>query len=175
MLCLMQTRIAFLAARALLTHIQLAINQDPQVPFCGTAFQHIIPQSGLPAFEGVNSSSKFCVICKHARYPSSPASKSFGKMLRSTDEDLQNPTSASFVKKHINKLDEVQQRDMKVMKAGALVLQGVSGGAGLVQPRAETASGGPDKSKSNLHISLNKIKTDNFLIKLEGHYDICDG
>ncbi|KAJ7423165.1 hypothetical protein BTVI_10925 [Pitangus sulphuratus] len=46
MLCLMPPRtwLALLAARALLTHVQLAIDQDPQVPFRGTAFQHLIPQ-----------------------------------------------------------------------------------------------------------------------------------
>ncbi|KAJ7411670.1 hypothetical protein WISP_101702 [Willisornis vidua] len=44
MLCLMTPQ-DLLAARALLTHIQLAIDQDPQVPFLGTAFQHLIPQS----------------------------------------------------------------------------------------------------------------------------------
>ncbi|KAJ7410918.1 phosphatidylinositol 4-phosphate 5-kinase type-1 beta [Pitangus sulphuratus] len=38
-----RTRLALLATRALLTHIQLAFNQDPQIPFCGTAFQHLIP------------------------------------------------------------------------------------------------------------------------------------
>ncbi|KAJ7426818.1 hypothetical protein WISP_12194 [Willisornis vidua] len=44
MLCLMPPRahLALLAARALLTHIQPAIDQDPQVPFHGTAFQHLI-------------------------------------------------------------------------------------------------------------------------------------
>ncbi|KAJ7417970.1 rna-directed dna polymerase from mobile element jockey-like [Willisornis vidua] len=44
MLCVMPPRtwLALLAARA---HIQLAIDKDPQVPFCGTAFQHLIPQS----------------------------------------------------------------------------------------------------------------------------------
>ncbi|KAJ7424709.1 hypothetical protein BTVI_05383 [Pitangus sulphuratus] len=46
MLCLMPPRtwLALLAARALLTHIQLAIDQGPQVPFRGAAFQHLIPQ-----------------------------------------------------------------------------------------------------------------------------------
>lgn len=29
----------------LLTHVELAINQDPLVPFCGTAFPHPILQS----------------------------------------------------------------------------------------------------------------------------------
>ncbi|KAJ7409656.1 Myc target protein 1 like protein [Willisornis vidua] len=40
-----KTLLALLDARALLTHIhQLAINQDPQVPFYGTAVQHLTPQ-----------------------------------------------------------------------------------------------------------------------------------
>ncbi|KAJ7414310.1 hypothetical protein WISP_85052 [Willisornis vidua] len=85
----------------------LAINQDPQVPFHGTAFQPPVLQSvrtsrlapsqvqnlalplvelhmvgdcpalqfvkvslqDLPAFEGVNSSSQFCVFCKLTQYP----------------------------------------------------------------------------------------------------------
>ncbi|TRZ08540.1 hypothetical protein HGM15179_018565 [Zosterops borbonicus] len=38
-------KLALLAARALLTHIQLSINQDPQVPFCIAALQLLIPQS----------------------------------------------------------------------------------------------------------------------------------
>ncbi|KAJ7420083.1 hypothetical protein WISP_50248 [Willisornis vidua] len=44
MLCLMppRTRLALLATMA---HIQLAIDQDPEVPFHGTAFQHLTPQS----------------------------------------------------------------------------------------------------------------------------------
>ncbi|KAJ7426182.1 hypothetical protein WISP_18179 [Willisornis vidua] len=47
MLCLMppRTPLALLAARALLTHIPLAIDQDPQIPFYGTACQRLIPQS----------------------------------------------------------------------------------------------------------------------------------
>ncbi|KAJ7421212.1 hypothetical protein WISP_43878 [Willisornis vidua] len=47
MLCLMPPRtwLALLAATTLLTHIQLAINQDLQGPFHGTAFQYLIPQS----------------------------------------------------------------------------------------------------------------------------------
>ncbi|KAJ7409676.1 hypothetical protein BTVI_55878 [Pitangus sulphuratus] len=40
-----RTWLALLAARALLTCGQLVINQDPQVPFLGTAFQQLIPQS----------------------------------------------------------------------------------------------------------------------------------
>ncbi|KAF4796003.1 hypothetical protein TURU_088131 [Turdus rufiventris] len=40
-----RTRLALLASRALMTHIQLAIDQDIQVPFHGTAFQPLIPQS----------------------------------------------------------------------------------------------------------------------------------
>ncbi|KAJ7419742.1 hypothetical protein WISP_52371 [Willisornis vidua] len=40
-----RTQLALLAARALLTNIQLTIDQDPQVPFHSTAFQHLIPQS----------------------------------------------------------------------------------------------------------------------------------
>ncbi|KAJ7407285.1 hypothetical protein WISP_127593 [Willisornis vidua] len=57
MLCLMpsRTQLALLAARALLTHIQLPIDQDPQVPCHGTAFQHLIPQcvhtSGVAPFQ----------------------------------------------------------------------------------------------------------------------------
>ncbi|KAJ7424998.1 hypothetical protein BTVI_04187 [Pitangus sulphuratus] len=44
MLCLMhpRTQLALLAARALLTHIQLAIDQ---IPFHRAAYQHLIPQS----------------------------------------------------------------------------------------------------------------------------------
>ncbi|KAJ7418592.1 hypothetical protein WISP_58267 [Willisornis vidua] len=38
MLCLMppRTQWALLAARALMTHIQCALDQNPHVPFCGT-------------------------------------------------------------------------------------------------------------------------------------------
>ncbi|KAJ7402613.1 hypothetical protein BTVI_84829 [Pitangus sulphuratus] len=48
MLCLMppRTRLALLAARALLTQSQLTI-EDPQTPFHGTAFQCLIPLSVL--------------------------------------------------------------------------------------------------------------------------------
>lgn len=44
MLCLRhpRTQLALLTAKALLTHVQLAIAQDPQVPF---PFQHLIPHS----------------------------------------------------------------------------------------------------------------------------------
>ncbi|NXF14407.1 TOPZ1 protein, partial [Rhodinocichla rosea] len=40
-----RTYLAILAARALLAPIQLAINQDPQVPFHSAALQPLIPQS----------------------------------------------------------------------------------------------------------------------------------
>ncbi|KAJ7419747.1 hypothetical protein WISP_52420 [Willisornis vidua] len=49
-----RTQLALLDARALLTHIQLAIDQDPQ---------------GLPSLKTVNGSSQFCIICKLAEYP----------------------------------------------------------------------------------------------------------
>ncbi|KAJ7411402.1 hypothetical protein BTVI_49499 [Pitangus sulphuratus] len=40
-----RTWLALLAARALLTNIQLAINQDPQILFHGPDLQPLIPQS----------------------------------------------------------------------------------------------------------------------------------
>ncbi|KAJ7421825.1 hypothetical protein WISP_41065 [Willisornis vidua] len=47
MLCLVPPRtwLAFLAAKALLTHIQLAIDQDPQVTFRDAALQPLVPQA----------------------------------------------------------------------------------------------------------------------------------
>ncbi|RMC18015.1 hypothetical protein DUI87_04891 [Hirundo rustica rustica] len=47
MLSLMPPRTLFtlLAARALLAHVQLATDQDSQLPFHGAAFQHLIPQT----------------------------------------------------------------------------------------------------------------------------------
>ncbi|KAJ7424558.1 hypothetical protein BTVI_06055 [Pitangus sulphuratus] len=68
MLCLMppKTRLALLADRALLTHIQPAINQDSQVPFHGTAFHHVIPQSvevkSIRAFEEDFSGGQQCHV-----------------------------------------------------------------------------------------------------------------
>ncbi|KAJ7400343.1 hypothetical protein BTVI_106306 [Pitangus sulphuratus] len=129
-----RTGLTLLAARALLTHAQLAISQDPQVPFRGTAFQHLIPQSvqtsrvspsqvqnpalplikfdmvgdcpvlsfvqvslqGLLAFEGVNSSSQFCVICKLAQYPFESCVQVIYEDVeeqRAQDGALWNPTS----------------------------------------------------------------------------------
>ncbi|KAJ7411763.1 hypothetical protein WISP_101080 [Willisornis vidua] len=108
MFCLMppRTQLALLAARALLTHIQLAISQDAQAPFCSTALQPLVLWSihttkaalsqGLLAFEGIDSSSQFSVIGKLT-------SNSFKSCIQVVNEDveenwtedeaLQNPTS----------------------------------------------------------------------------------
>lgn len=40
-----RTQLALLAYRALLTHAQPAIDQDPHVPFHGAALQSLVPQS----------------------------------------------------------------------------------------------------------------------------------
>ncbi|KAJ7403774.1 PDZ domain-containing RING finger protein 4 [Willisornis vidua] len=63
-----RTWLALLAARALLTRIQLAVDQDLQVPFHCTAFQHLIPQSVLINTANFNyfkisslSSDHFCL------------------------------------------------------------------------------------------------------------------
>ncbi|KAJ7400324.1 hypothetical protein BTVI_106390 [Pitangus sulphuratus] len=75
MLCLMPPRtwLALLAARALLAHIQLAV--DPQ---------------GLPAFNGVDSSSQLTIIVKLISVPSSPTSKTVMKMLKNTESKMES-------------------------------------------------------------------------------------